>query len=492
MSTYEEQVLDDELHRWLQDEERAPPRHLREPRERDTEEYTRERERQHRAERRDARTRGRPYRVPDARGVRGRQFADVPDLDEQLVLLREGKANVLAPYYSDRSSDGLSRARGAEDGAHEKMTTSWTDNVRFDVEIASAGAPISIEDAPASRYVTPADDFMTPTFGADGRPDAGGEYAVFSYTPLADEFVRSTPSQRIEVHMRVSFTNEDGVTRVTRNLNPLRTGLFVDMAHVHAVLETNTDNGQPVSTEDGLVVWKSGEQDVFAPTATVYKKPSLRARFRLNPDTNSWLLTRLDWRIRRNQMHNQVPGQELLYFDPQWRVDGEALDQRLVSVRLVEDPQSNALDADVYLLLMPLQSDTSTSGLSVLAGQSHELSLRVTNRLVTGRVVNELGQRKHTVYVALPSLDVRIDDAADILRQSPRELVTFRYRVPQSAKGERARFSSSENTLHNAPVSLIVAPGIEGDAPLQIMVAQIGPIRMSALYEAIADARAAI
>jgi len=475
-ATYEDSVQEAELERYL-----APSRvKVRPPRVSDAEDFLREREGEARAERRQVRREGRPYQVPDARGVRGEQFAEAPDADTQIALLRQGQQSLLAPYYNE---NGVQRDQLL-------LTTSWVNNVRFDVSISSNGPSIFIPQAPASRHVSASDEFIESTFAPNGVPDNGGEYAVFAYELRATERIRSAPSQRVEIDIQARYTT--GTTRVVKSLRARKLGLVLDMKDVHPVLMSNADNGKPVTTASGAVVRKSGEQLPFAPTASVFKRPA-RYTFRYRPSERHWMLTRVDFAVKRYQLQDVPDSSAALYFDPRWKVAGEPLDQRLVTLIQTEDPASNPLDPQLYLEVFPLRNDTSVSGLPLLAGQSHRVEIAVTDKLVPRKTVDQTGKANKTLYTRLPSLDIELPDAAALLRRAPsRGIETFRVEIDRPVRSARRDFTSSENSLHNAPVSMLLAPSIEPESVYEILAMQIGPIRQSALYEAIEDSRSRI
>lgn len=472
--TYCDEVQDADLERYLA--ETSGTVEIRPPRLSDAEDYLLEREGEARADRRRVRREGRPYAVPDARGVRGEQFAETPDVDTQIALLRQGRASVFAPYYSegDRKDDAV-------------LTTSWVDNVRFDLSISSVGPSVFVPDAKARRVVSQSADFIQSTFDQTGAPTAGGEYAVFAYALGADERIRSAPGQVVRIDVVARFTSGD--TQVIKNLRAEALGLVLDMEEVHSILMTNADNGQPVTTSDGFVVCKSGEQLPFAPSATVVKNPA-RFTFKYRPSERNWMLTRVDFALTRKQLQGVPDAKAMVYLDPTWYVGGEPLDQRLVSLVKVEDPASNPLDPEVYLEVFPLRRDNSISGLPLLAGQSHRVSVRATHRLVPKTQIDATGRAIKTIYTDLPSLSIEIPDAAEIIRASPSaDVSTFRVDVTRPEKQERVDFTSSELSLHSAPVSLLLAPSVEPESVYEILSMQIGPIRDSALREAIADSR---
>lgn len=474
--TYQDEVQEAEVARYLQ-ETGGNPR-VKPPRLADADRFLADREQEAKAERRQARSGGRPYQVPDWRDVRGAQYAEIPDVDTQLALLRQGRESALSPYYSE---NGIGRNQLL-------LTTSWVDNVRFDVTISSAGPSIFIPKAPASRHVSPADNFIEGTFAPNGVPTAGGEYAVFAYQLRANERIRSAPKQRIQIDVTARYTHNN--TTVVKNLRSDKLGLTLDMKDIHPLLMSNSDNGRPVQTvKSRAVVRKSGEQLPLAPTASVYKNPG-RFTFRYRPSERRWMLTRVDFALARYQLQGIADSTEFLYFDPTWRVAGEPLDQRLVSVVQTEDPASNPLDPSVYLEVFPLRSDTSMSGLPLLSGQSHRVTMSVTQNLVPREALDQTGKAKKTLYVNLPSLDIEIPEVAGIVAQAPkRGIGAFRVDIERPEKAPRDDFTSSETSLHNAPVSMLLLPSIEPESVYEIIALQIGPVRKSALYEAIDDSR---
>jgi len=477
--TYQDEVQEAELARYLE-ETRGNVR-LKPPRLSDADEFLADREQEAKAERRQARRGGRPYQVPDWRDVRGAQYAEIPDVDTQLALLRQGRESLLSPYLSE---NGVGRNQLL-------LTTSWVDNVRFDFFISSSGPSISVPRAPASRHVSPAGNFIEGTFAPNGVPTAGGEYAVFAYELRANERIRSAPKQRIQIDVTARYTHNN--TTVVKNLRADKLGLVLDMKDIHPILMSNSDNGRPVEAKASrAVVRKSGEQLPFAPTASIFKNPA-RYTFRYRPSERRWMLTRVDFALARYQLQDIPDSTEYLYFDPTWRVAGEPLDQRQVSVVQTEDPASNPLDPSVYLEVFPLRNDTSFSGLPLLAGQSHRVSMRVTQKLVPKQAVDQTGRAKKTLYVDLPSLEIEIPEAARIIAQAPKTGIgAFRVDVARPEKQARDGFTSSELSLHNAPVSVLLLPSVQPESVYEIIALQIGPIRKSALYEAIEDSRTRI
>lgn len=452
---------------------------LREPTDCNADKYLRERDAERRAERRQVRKDGRAMQIPDARGVRGEQYAPVPDAEAQIALLRQGRISLLSPYHKE---SGIDREQ-------VMMSTSWVDNAKFDISLTSSGPSIFIPDAPASRHVSPADEFIAGTFDSNGVPDNGGEYAVFAYKLTATERIRSAPAQVIEIDINAAYTH--GNTKVQKRLRAKALGLVLDMRDIHPVLMTNSDNGRPVTTPDGAVVRKSGEALPFAPTASIFKRPA-RYTFRYKPSERHWMLTRVDFALKRTALQGIADGKQTIYFDPRWSIAGEPLNQRQVTLVQVENPASNPLDPEVFLEVFPLRSDTSISGLPLLAGQSHRVEIRATHKLVPRKLLNQAGTANSTQYTELPSLEVFLPDVAEILRHAPRDVESFTVDVSRASKERRDEFTSSENSLHDAPLRLLVRPSVELDAVFELVSLQIGPIRQSALYEAIADSSSRI
>lgn len=441
-----------------------------------------------REQRRAARRYGRPYAVPDARGVRGEQFAPIPDIDTQLALLRSGQDNVLAPYYSEL---GIGRDQ-------QLLTTSWVSNVAFTAEIRSGGPRIETGVLRPVRRVTRYDDPLALTVMPTGRLTNGGEFAVFSYELGAGQRVRSSVRTKLEISLRTQFTHGD--TTVIRDLDAKQLGLTLDMAQVHPLLMSNSDNGRPVTTpSNDIVVQKSGQQLPFAPEAIVIKQPAAYT-FRYRPSENSWLLTRMQFSLLRSQLQGVPDDQQARYFDPQWEVDGQPLDQRLVSALIIEDPGSSPLDPLIFIEVFPLRSINSAAGLPLLSGQSHRVSIAVTSKLVprTLRTDPATGRRVpvQTIYTPLPSLDVFLPDAQTLIAAAPRIGASiYRVQVPRINKAARENFSSSELTLSDAPVQFTMIPSVQPDStletfsPYEIVSCAIGPFRSSALQEALDDAR---
>jgi len=470
--TYADEVQDSELRRY--NDNTAAVR-IKPPRLRDAEEFLQGATDDARKERQTLKRYGRPLQVPDSRGVRGEQFAEAPSVDTQIALLRQGRQSLLSPYYNE--------ATALQEGV--LLTTSWVDNVRFDVTLVSNGPTIYFDNAPASRHVSAADEFIESTFDNNGMPNNGGEYAVFACPLSATQRIRSAPKQTIAVDVQASYTSNN--TRVVKTLRAAQLSLVLNMAEIHPILMTNADNGKPITTASGAVVRKSGEQLPFAPTASVFKRPA-RYTFRYRPSERHWMLTRVDFALRRTQLQGVPDSQSMLYFDPRWKVAGEPLSQRLLTVIQTEDPGSNPLDPSVYLEVFPLRRDTSLSGLPLIAGQSHEIELAVTTKLVPRKVIDQTGKARRTLYTKLPSLDIKIPDAAALLRAAPRRgIETYRVSIVRPEKQKRIDFTSSENSLHNAPVAVLVAPSVEEESAYEIVALQIGPIVQSALYEAIDD-----
>ncbi len=465
---------------------------VRAPRLNDVAEYLEELAPAAREQRRAARRYGRPYAVPDARGVRGEQFAPIPDLDTQLELLRSGQDSVLAPYYSELGI-GLDQPL---------LTTSWVHNVAFSAEIRSGGPRIDTGLLRPERRVTRADDPLALTVMPSGRLTNGGEFAVFSYELGAGQRVRSSVRTKLEVTLRAQFTHGD--TTVVKDLDAKQLGLTLDMAQVHPLLMSNSDNGRPVTTpSNDIVVQKSGQQLPFAPEAVVIKQPAVYT-FRYRPSENSWLLTRLQFSLLRSQLQGVTDDTQARYFDPQWEVDGQPLDQRLVSALVIEDPASSPLDPQMYIEVFPLRSINSVAGLPLLPGQSHRVSIGVTSNLVPRSLRTDpaTGRRVpvQTIYTPLPSLDIFLPDAQVLMAAAPRigSPAIYRVQVPRADKAARENFSSSELTLNSAPVQFTMLPSVQPDTGLdtfsayEIVSCAIGPFRASALQEALDDARSRV
>lgn len=381
----------------------------------------------------DKSTRERHLAEVDGRGVRGQQFSENPGKSAAFMPRR-----ALEPYYNE---DGRS--------VDEPLSTSWIDNVGFDVTITTRGPTIRIPSAPAQRVVTPSGDLLHPIYGPDGKRDNGGEYAVFAYKLSAKENVRSSPSQVLRINVSSRFK------RIVRNADIVT----LPMKGVHEVLMSNADNGKPVSLDGGIVVQKYRDGNALV------LKGSSKWIFRYVRDARQWLLIRVDFAARRSELQGMQPGEDTLYIQPTWERSDEPVNPLLISMEQVEDPTSNPLDPDVHLYVYPTESDETFNGMKLVPGESHNVTFRAATTLLPRSVDPETNRVKQTRFVKLPSLDFFLADARDLLPRKP---------------------SLSPFTLRLDDATVIVTPSLDGGYEIEALV--IGPMRVSALQDSVQDA----
>lgn len=448
---------------------------LRAPRLSDVERYVRRQTQRAKQRRRQYRKHGRPLRGSGE--TRSQQHAPAVTPERKRALEREGVN--LQPYYNEN-------ARGVPtDG--KQLSTSWVDNVAFEFVLSSRGPSIRVSPALAKRVVRTEDGFA---FEADGVPQLGGEFAVFTHSFDARDVIRASPDQQLRVDLSARYT-QDNIT-VERNIRSEELGVELDLRAVHPILMSNSDNGQPVVVKGAYaVVTKDGKLLPDGPRATVVRGGA-RWTFRYDPTRRWWRLVRLSFAVLRHQLQGVATQDRHVYVDPRWFVEGAALPQRFVNCRIDEDYGSNPLDPEIYLEITPITSDTAFQGVPLRIGQSHRVEIALSTQLLprSAKSSNQLVSR--TLYTVLPSLEIEIPEAADLLRRTSPSAAYWVEIDREQFDRERGNFTSSENTLHNTTARVKIARTLRDDASdfeYEIVALRIGPMRQSALREALKDKR---
>jgi len=444
-----------------------------------------------RSARRALRRRDGTLQAVDERGVRGAQERDLLTPGQLRQLARDGELDRARVY----------RREGGFDASKARMTTSWVDNVRFTAALRSNTAPVAFGRVKPRRYVAPSNFPLAAVLLDNGvERGVGAEYAVFS---------RALDSRAAAIYSAPDLTLSIDLTavygRVARDPGSLQ--LFtLPMSAAHAVLLDNATLGNVVRLQKPvpIEVFKQKRTLADAPVAEV-TGPNFRYSFRFDPApaVRRWRLTFAEWWLKRSHLMGVRDADESVYFRAEIALNGVQLDPTRVHVLWNEDAESNALAPTLELEVYP-GSDARTGRLLPLRrDQSIEVRLFASTRIVVtqrGDVARPTGGKTapRTRWVELPELSFKEANTNDVLRDA----VPRRGRVNRTFRRARQPIDSSDAEADSArglravDVEYRLVDDLDefrrADDLLAIESMRLGPLSLSAVRQAVAEARRSI